>query len=174
MQNNNFTKNMAYFAGNAFHITSSVQLMEDYVDYKQMCGAGILIEDNLFYGNIGMKRHNGGAGVIRCTQMLDANDIFVNDHTTSGYPLQERNATEAELESEGYGYTDPVDATLAYFDDPFANYTNITDFVVNKTQAFIRNYTLLEYGTLVTKNKFIKNHAGKKGTALLVDSISEL
>ena len=33
MQNNNFTKNMAYFAGNAFHITSSVRLIEPYLDY---------------------------------------------------------------------------------------------------------------------------------------------
>ena len=33
---------------------------------------------------------------------------------------------------------------------------------------------MLEYGTLITKNKFIKNHAGKKGTALLIESISEV
>ena len=87
MHNNNFTKNMAYFAGNAFHITSSVRLIEPYLDYLQMCGAGILIEENLFYGNIGMKRHNGGAGVVRCAHKQAWTDIFVEDHTTSGYPL---------------------------------------------------------------------------------------
>ena len=35
-------------------------------EYGQMCGAGILINDNRFEGNIGLKRHNGGAAVIRC------------------------------------------------------------------------------------------------------------
>ena len=96
-----------------------------------MCGAGILIEDNLFYGNVGMKRHNGGAGVVRCEHMTKWDDIFVEDHTTSGYPLQERNATLEELELEGYGYTDPKDSTKKYYDNPFFNYTNVTDFVVN-------------------------------------------
>ena len=38
----------------------------------------------------------------------------------------------------------------------------------------MKNYTLLEYGTLIQNNKFIENYAGKKGTALLVDSISEV
>ena len=47
-QNNNFTKNMAYFAGNAFHISNFKRATVDYVDYLQMCGAGILIEENLF------------------------------------------------------------------------------------------------------------------------------
>ena len=51
----------------------------DYVDYLQMCGAGILIKENLFTGNIGMKRHNGGAGVIRCSRLLNDDDLFVQD-----------------------------------------------------------------------------------------------
>ena len=38
----------------------------------------------------------------------------------------------------------------------------------------VTNYTLLEYGTLIQKNIFYNNYAGKKGTALLIDSISEL
>ena len=134
-----------------------------------MCGAGVLVEENLFYGNVGMKRHNGGAGVIRCVYNWDR-----DSGATSGYPLQERNATAEELLIEGYGYTDPDDATKKYYDDPFSNYTNISDFTLNQTQSYIRNYTVLEYGTLVTKNKFIKNHAGKKGTALLIESISEV
>lgn len=33
MQNNNFTKNMAYFAGNAFHITHLKRQTVDYIDY---------------------------------------------------------------------------------------------------------------------------------------------
>ena len=95
-----------------------------------MCGAGIMIEENLFHGNIGMKRHNGGAGVIRC----DLNKIA--DSTGSGYPLQERNATEDEMISQGFGYTDPIDSTVKYYDDPFTNYTNVSDPILNVTQSY--------------------------------------
>ena len=159
---------MAYFAGNAFHISNFKRATVDYVDYLQMCGVGILIEENLFFGNVGMKRHNGGAGVIRC--------FFNNqdDGTGSGYPLQERNATDEELLEQGYGYTDPEDSTVKYYDDPFSNYTNVTDLTLKATQEFVSNYSVLEYGTLIFKNKFYHNFAGKKGTALLIDSISEL
>ena len=38
-----------------------------------------------------MKRHNGGAGVIRCFFKTE------DDGVGSGYPLQERNATDEEL-----------------------------------------------------------------------------
>ena len=61
---------MAYWAGNAFHIQMVVRMYNGYLsgasDAWQVCGAGILIEDNYFGNNIGLKRHNGGAGVIRC------------------------------------------------------------------------------------------------------------
>ena len=89
MENNNFTKNMAYFAGNAFYISLVKRSIEDFVDHLQMCGTGILVQENQFYGNIGMKRHNGGAGVIRC-HLEDK----VRTYSGSGYPLQERNATD--------------------------------------------------------------------------------
>lgn len=75
---------------------------------------------------------------------------------------------------EGYGYTDPEDSTVKYYDDPFYNQTNVTDLVLNYTESYVKNYTVLEYGTLITKNKFIQNHAGKKGTALFVAGLSEL
>ena len=65
IKDNRFEKNMAYFAGNAFYIRNTLRT-ETIFDYRQFCGAGILIESNVFKGNIGMKRHNGGAGVIRC------------------------------------------------------------------------------------------------------------
>ena len=63
---------MAYWAGNAFHIQMTMRMLygaeerTDGSDAYQTCGAGILIDDNYFYGNLGMKKHNGGAGVIRC------------------------------------------------------------------------------------------------------------
>ena len=56
--------------------------------------------------------------------------------------------------SQGYGYTDPIDSTVKYYDDPFQNYTNVSDPILNVTQAYEKNYTVLEYGTLITKNTF--------------------
>ena len=58
-------------------------------------------------------------------------------HATSGYPLQQRNATDEELLREGHGYTDPTDSTVKYYDDPFSNYTNVTDFVINSTMRSV-------------------------------------
>ena len=45
---NSFIKNMAYFAGNAYYITHTVKRIESFVDYLNMCGAGVMIIDNLF------------------------------------------------------------------------------------------------------------------------------
>lgn len=52
---------MAYFAGNAFYIAHTNKHYESYSDYRHMCGAGVHINENLFEGNIGLKKHNGGA-----------------------------------------------------------------------------------------------------------------
>ena len=41
MNENNFTKNMAYFSGNAFSIINTRRMMTNYFDYMQFCGAGI-------------------------------------------------------------------------------------------------------------------------------------
>ena len=57
---------MAYFAGNAYYITHTVKRIVSYVDYLNMCGAGVMIDDNLFQENIGLKKHNGGAAVHNC------------------------------------------------------------------------------------------------------------
>ena len=77
IHNNTFEENMAYFAGNAFHITSTLSFTVDFEDYLKMCGSGTLIEDNSFTGNIGMKRHNGGAGVLRCVRSSEEDDYFL-------------------------------------------------------------------------------------------------
>ena len=100
MKDNRFEKNMAYFAGNAFYISSTMR-STGLFDYLQFCGAGIMIEDNVFENNIGMKRHNGGAGVIRCKRFSDvdlaAADFFLSNRKSSGLFLKERNATDVEL-----------------------------------------------------------------------------
>ena len=69
IKENKFRNNMAYFAGNAFHLTYKMRMYEADYDSQQVCGAGILIEDNSFIGNIGLKKHNGGVGVIRCIHL---------------------------------------------------------------------------------------------------------
>ena len=58
----------------------------------------------MFEGNIGMKRHNGGAGVIRCQRLVHTGtdyNIYGYKNQTSGYFLNERNATEEELDLHG-------------------------------------------------------------------------
>ena len=77
MHDNKFFNNMAYWAGNAFHIQMQIRMIygnkhTSGSDSWQTCGSGILIDDNYFYGNIGLKKHNGGAGVIRCIHTPNA------------------------------------------------------------------------------------------------------
>ena len=88
---------MAYVAGNAFYIKPTMRT-NTAIDYRQFCGAGILIDSNIFEGNIGMKRHNGGAGVIRCRRSDNQDDsednYFIDRDKTSGLFLKERNATD--------------------------------------------------------------------------------
>ena len=62
---------MAYFAGNAYYITHTVKRLTDFQDYLNMCGAAVKIDNNLFEGNTGLKKHNGGAGVHRCIEIVD-------------------------------------------------------------------------------------------------------
>ena len=58
IKNNMFSKNMAYFSGNAIYIKSTLSLSG--LNNKTIC-AGANIIDNTFVNNIGMKVHNGGA-----------------------------------------------------------------------------------------------------------------
>ena len=98
MENNNFTRNMAYMSGNAFFIINTYRLAVPYEDHLRMCGAGILIENNHFQGNIGMKRHHGGAGYIGCEwESYDYEMFYLNNGIDAGLPLKERNATKEEL-----------------------------------------------------------------------------
>ena len=69
IEDNEFIKNMAYFAGNAYYITHAIDAVKDFQDYKYMCGAGVHVANNHFEGNMGLKRHNGGASVHRCLKL---------------------------------------------------------------------------------------------------------
>ena len=112
IKDNRFERNMAYFAGNAFYIYNLMKSTdEEEKDYLQFCGAGILIDSNVFEDNIGMKRHNGGAGVLRCKRTayplgndecrgIDCLADYVQG-MSSGLYLKERNATDEELEAWG-------------------------------------------------------------------------
>ena len=99
MHGNNFTQNMAYFAGNAFAIIPTKKILNDFLDYRAFCGAGIQISDNLFEHNFGMARHNGGAGIIACKNIESSFDFFADKTLTSGHFLEQRyNLTEEEDE----------------------------------------------------------------------------
>ena len=84
MQGNKFKNNMAYVAGNAIHISHKMRMIVSGQDSRQTCGSGILIEDNFFYGNIGMKKHNGGAMVIRCEHLVSQEEYDEFDEINSG------------------------------------------------------------------------------------------
>ena len=180
MKDNRFEKNMAYFAGNAFYIRNTMRTMELF-DYLQFCGAATLIESNIFEGNIGMKRHNGGAGVIRCKRISDTNGEdfpvknFINRKQTSGLFLKERNATDDELKFWNLESDEQADLEYAYFEDAIDTVLNVTDiFDFDDDGLYRTNYTLERYSTYITNNTFRNNYSGKKGTALLISEISEL
>ena len=156
MQNNIFDRNMAYFAGNAFYIRHKMRNLDLY-DYLQFCGAGTLIEDNVFENNIGLKRHNGGAGVIRCHRVEDAVDwkeeSYFDRNKTSGLFLRERNATEEEIVE--WGAKDQEDMNHTFYEDPRETTVNVTDLFDFDDEGLYRtNYTLLRYATYITNNTF--------------------
>ena len=67
---------MAYFAGNAVYIAHTNNRIVNEVDYRNMCGVGTIVKDNHFEGNIGLKRHNGGAYLHRCIYFEDAEEGY--------------------------------------------------------------------------------------------------
>ena len=160
---NTFTKNMAYWAGNAFHIQMTMRMVHSggtVNDAWQTCGNGILLVDNFFNGNIGMKRHNGGAGVIRC------------EHTTNtlttvfDYLSGKQRGMHRDII---YDIRKNVVSNITHIDDPPTNKTTLVDlFDVD------RSYELLAYGTLIANNTFANNYSGMRGSALLIELISEV
>ena len=114
-----------------------------------------------------MKRHNGGAGVIRCFRSDSSTDYFNSISKTSGLFLKERNATDDELDY--WNVTKQVDLNYTYYEDPTETTSNVTDlFDYDSSGLYRTNYTVMKYATYITNNTFTQNYSGKKGTALLV------
>ena len=84
---NTFDRNMAYFAGNALYVAHTVRKVYEYQDYRNMCGAGVHVDSNVFEGNIGLKKHNGGAAIHRCLYLTDDEDELVAKNHTSSLEL---------------------------------------------------------------------------------------
>ena len=78
IENNTFSKNMAYFAGNAIYIGHTIKRITSFVDHMYVCGAGVNIGNNIFEGNVGLKKHNGGAILHRCLKLTSPIDTWVS------------------------------------------------------------------------------------------------
>lgn len=131
IENNEFSKNMAYFAGNALYIAHTINRFDEFTSYRNMCGAGVVVKGNLFEANTGLKRHNGGAYVHHCIY-YDSSDVgFAAYGHTSSLALAQRNKTEADVGDFEYYYDDPTNVT--------ANITDVFDSSLN--------YTVLKYAT---------------------------
>ena len=118
MYDNKFVNNMAYWAGNAFHIQMQMRMIYGNThtagsDSWQTCASGILIDENYFYGNVGLKKHNGGAGVIRCIHTPNA----VESQFT--YRSGKMRQVQTDIYPDGRNYT--------YLDDPSTHKTLLQD-----------------------------------------------
>ena len=116
---------MAYFAGNAIFMAHTNNRIVDFEDYKNMCGAGVVVDNNNFEGNIGVKKHNGGAYRHICIHYDSIKEGFAEKGQTSGLKLAERlDLEEHETDYEHY-YDDPktVTATIADIFDSSLSYT---------------------------------------------------
>ena len=156
-KDNNFTKNMAYFAGNALYITHTINRTEHFKDYRYMCGAGVNIENNSFEYNTGLKRHNGGASVHRCL-LYDSDFKGKRLSTSSSLELLNRTRTDDDVGNFTYWYEDPMKTK--------DNFTDLSNSNIT--------YEVYKYATNIKHNSFIFNSAGMKGSALLISLINAL
>ena len=149
---------MAYLGGNAIYIAHTNNRVEDFVDYRNMCGVGVVVQDNHFVGNVGLKRHNGGASLHHCIYYEDSTSGYAGlGHTSSlKLGLRDKNA-----EDEG--------EYLFYYDDPLLATADVTD-LFDPT----KNYTVQKYGTQIVGNNFTHNYSGMKGSAVAAIRLSSL
>lgn len=150
---------MAYFAGNAFHISYKMKMINGDSDSRQTCGSGVLIYDNFFYGNIGLKRHNGGAFVIRCEHYTSD-----EEEAEAGYINSGRYRDEVYQDVSTYLQDD----LIPILENPSEIYFELEDPISDET------YSMLKYGTLIEDNTFANNYSGMKGTAFLIERINEI
>lgn len=148
---------MAYFAGNALYITHTINRYDHFKDYRNMCGAGVNIENNSFEFNVGLKRHNGGASVHRCL-LYDSNFKGKRLSTSSSLELANRTRTNDDVGNFTYWYEDPMKTT--------DNFTDLSNSNIT--------YSVHKYATNIRNNTFWSNSAGMKGSALLISLISAL
>jgi hypothetical protein len=104
-----------------------------------------------------MKKHNGGAGIIRCKHITEELDLPTFDYN-SGL-RRERIKVENDWEVK----------FLSELEDPSTDTTKVYD-KFNDTIY----YRVLTYGTEIKGNTFANNYSGMKGSALLIERISEL
>ena len=76
---------MAYFAGNALYMSHTVMNINELDDYLYMCGAGVHVSNNEFYGNHGLKKHNGGAISHHCIELLNLDP----HHSSSSFKIHQ-------------------------------------------------------------------------------------
>lgn len=142
---------MAYFAGNGLYIAHTVNRYTSFQDYRNTCGAGVLLSGNIFRENIGLKRHNGGAIVHRCFQLSDETATFAATSQTSSLPLLEREKEEGD-----------VGDFEIYYEDPETTYDTITDiYDASVTYPVVKHASVYEYNT------FSHNVAGMAGSAIV-------
>lgn len=65
---NTFKENMAYVSGNAIYIRSRRNVTSD-----QYCG-GVVLDENIFKNNLGLKTSNGGAATFICSNINQSDD----------------------------------------------------------------------------------------------------
>ena len=75
IDSNKFKRNMAYIAGNAIYVRLT-QRIGNEEEAGHVCGGGVLIRNNGFFKNIGLKKTNGGAVSILCSLL---NETLTSD-----------------------------------------------------------------------------------------------
>ena len=111
--------------------------------------------------NVGLKRHNGGAGVVRCSH---TETTYENQFTYLSGKARTAHYTEV-IDEE----TNTVSTRLSHLDDPSTSKVEIKDQYDDS-----KTFTLLKYGTMISNNTFSGNSSGKRGTALLIELVNEL
>jgi hypothetical protein len=76
---------MAYIAGNAIYIRL-VQYLKDELAVTKVCGGGVLVKNNTFSNNIGLKKTNGGAISVVCS-LKDEDGLLKQSSATTAYDL---------------------------------------------------------------------------------------
>ena len=85
IEGNVFWKNMAYFAGNAIYYAATIPAtaVTESAESQALCGGGVIVHENTFENNIGLKKHNGGAIAFRCLRYHHTDGLFIANGQSS-------------------------------------------------------------------------------------------